>query len=108
MLPQLLQRYRSPRRLAFAVLPVLLTLEKIGFTTGEAENIHDAANSLDMFAKKYGTSNLTETNDANTLAHTLLTKIPSALRGPRKAFKKVTYPFVQGAECRERTDFKAQ
>src|SRR5216684_2914324 len=39
MLPQLLQRYRSPRRLAFAVLPVLLTLGLCGCPTAGAPDV---------------------------------------------------------------------
>ena len=39
MLPQLLQRYRSPRRLAFAVLPVLLTLGLCGCQTAGAPDV---------------------------------------------------------------------
>lgn len=62
--------------LAYSFVPVLLTLEKMGFTSGEAANISDAADTLDKLAKEYGTSNLTEANKANVLAHTLLAKIP--------------------------------
>jgi glucose/mannose-6-phosphate isomerase len=62
--------------LAYSFVPVLLTLEKIGFTSGEAANIDDTANGIDKLAKEYGTSNITEGNTANTLAHMLLSKIP--------------------------------
>ncbi|MFI5264479.1 MAG: bifunctional phosphoglucose/phosphomannose isomerase, partial [Candidatus Kapaibacterium sp.] len=62
--------------LAYSFVPVLLTLEKIGFTSGEAANISDAADMLDTLAKEYGASNLTQANHANMLAHTLLAKIP--------------------------------
>ncbi len=62
--------------LAYSFVPVLLILEKMGFTTGESANITDTANILDTLAKQYGASNLTDGNAANSLAHTLLTKIP--------------------------------
>lgn len=62
--------------LAYSFVPVLLTLEKIGFTSDESANITDTANVLDTLAKQYGASNITEENAANSLAHTLLTKIP--------------------------------
>ena len=62
--------------LAYSFVPVLLTLEKIGFTSGEAANINGAAEMLDTLAKEYGSLNLTESNEANILAHTLLSKIP--------------------------------
>ncbi len=39
MLPQLLQRYRSPRRLTFTVLPVLLTLGLCGCQTAGAPDV---------------------------------------------------------------------
>jgi glucose/mannose-6-phosphate isomerase len=62
--------------LAYSFVPVLLTLEKIGFTSGESANISDAADMLDSLAKEYGSSNLNESNAAHVLAHLLLTKIP--------------------------------
>jgi glucose/mannose-6-phosphate isomerase len=62
--------------LAYSFVPVLLTLEKLGFTSGEAENIKDAADLLDKLSKEYGSANLTGSNTANTLAHSLLSKIP--------------------------------
>lgn len=62
--------------LAYSFVPVLLTLEKIGFTAGESANISDAAETLDTLTKRYAPSNLTESNAANRLAHTLLSKIP--------------------------------
>ena len=62
--------------LAYSFVPVLLTLEKIGFTSDESANINDTASILDKLTKVYGTSNITEENIANTLAHMLLTKIP--------------------------------
>jgi len=62
--------------LAYSFVPVLLIFEKIGFTSGESSNINNAADTLDTLAKEYGTSNLTEANHANMLAHTLLAKIP--------------------------------
>jgi glucose/mannose-6-phosphate isomerase len=62
--------------LAYSFVPVLLTLEKIGVTSSETSNINNAAETLDRLAKEYGYSNLNESNVANTLAHTLLSKIP--------------------------------
>ena len=62
--------------LAYSFVPVLLTLQKLGFTSGEDENINNAADMLDKLSKEYGTANLTESNSANTPAHSLLSKIP--------------------------------
>jgi len=62
--------------LAYSFVPVLLILEKIGFSSGESVNVSDAADILDGLAKEYGTANLTEANHANALAHTILGKIP--------------------------------
>ena len=62
--------------LAYSFVPVLMTLERIGFTSGESANISDTAELLDKLSKEYGASNLTEANHANMLAHTLLAKIP--------------------------------
>jgi len=62
--------------LAYSFVPVLMTLEKIGFTSGEAASINDAADTLDTLAKEYGSNNLTDSNHASSLAHTLLARIP--------------------------------
>ncbi len=62
--------------LAYSFVPVLMILEKIGFTSGEAASINDAADILDKLANEYGIANLTEANHANSLAHTLLARIP--------------------------------
>jgi glucose/mannose-6-phosphate isomerase len=62
--------------LAYSFVPVLLTLEKIGFTSGEEVNIHGTAEMLDKLSKEYGYSKLTDSNSANVLAHQLLSKIP--------------------------------
>ena len=62
--------------LAYSFVPVLLTLEKIGFTAGESANIQDAAATLESLSASYGVSNLTDSNHASTLANILLSKIP--------------------------------
>jgi glucose/mannose-6-phosphate isomerase len=62
--------------LAYSFVPVLLTLEKIGFTSGETENINDAAGMLGKLSKEYGSANMNESNAAHMLAHTLQSKIP--------------------------------
>ncbi|MEP7234816.1 MAG: bifunctional phosphoglucose/phosphomannose isomerase [Ignavibacteriota bacterium] len=62
--------------LAYSFVPVLLILEKLGFTSGEEANISDAANMLEQLEKQYGTSQLNESNTANALAQSLLSKIP--------------------------------
>ncbi|MDP4219389.1 MAG: bifunctional phosphoglucose/phosphomannose isomerase, partial [Bacteroidota bacterium] len=61
--------------LAYSFVPVLLTLERIGFTSGETGNIQDAADLLDKLSSDYGISNLTGSNQANMLAHQLFSRI---------------------------------
>jgi glucose/mannose-6-phosphate isomerase len=62
--------------LAYSFVPVLLTLERIGFTSAESANISEAAEMLDKYASEYGSANLNDSNHANLLAHTLIAKIP--------------------------------
>ncbi|MEI8134164.1 MAG: bifunctional phosphoglucose/phosphomannose isomerase [bacterium] len=62
--------------LAYSFVPVLLSLEKMGFTSGESEQINDAATALAQLSEMYGVSNLSDSNLALHLAHILLPKIP--------------------------------
>ena len=61
--------------LAYSFVPILLLLEKLGFTSGEMANIEDAAKTLDTLAARYSTHS-SDANTALALATKLNTKIP--------------------------------
>jgi glucose/mannose-6-phosphate isomerase len=61
--------------LAYSFVPILLLLEKLGFTKDEAANIEDAAKTLDSLAAKYNNHSSSD-NLALSLATKLNTKIP--------------------------------
>lgn len=62
--------------LGYSFVPVLLTLQKLGFISGESDAITSAATTLDELAKRYGTANSSETNTALAIANRILTKSP--------------------------------
>ncbi len=77
-LPVISQRAgMQPRAaLAFSFVPVLLTLEKLGLTSNENQNVEKLAAFLDSLAEQYGTAHLEDTNTAFHLAGDLMHRIP--------------------------------
>lgn len=61
--------------LAYSFVPILLLLEKLGFTSGEMANIEDAATTLDQLSERYHDYS-SAGNTALSLAGKLLSKIP--------------------------------
>ena len=62
--------------LSYSFAPILLLLEKMGLTNGEAQNLEYAATLLDKLAERYGLANLTDSNRAFSLAGQLTHRIP--------------------------------
>ncbi|MDP4198396.1 MAG: bifunctional phosphoglucose/phosphomannose isomerase [Bacteroidota bacterium] len=61
---------------AYSFVPVLLVLDRLGFTSGEQKNLEAAATLLDTLAERYGTGHLEESNPAFQLAGQFLHRIP--------------------------------
>lgn len=61
---------------AYSFVPVLLLLERLGFTSGESQNLEAAASLFDTLAERYGISHLNESNPAFQLAGESLHRIP--------------------------------
>jgi glucose/mannose-6-phosphate isomerase len=62
--------------LAYSVVPILLALEKLGMSSGEAQNLERAATLLDTISERYGTEHLDENNPAFKLAGNILHRVP--------------------------------
>lgn len=62
--------------LGYSFVPVLLILQKLGFTSGESDAITSAANTLDELAMRYGITNSSDTNTALAIANRLHVKSP--------------------------------
>jgi glucose/mannose-6-phosphate isomerase len=62
--------------LACSFAPILLALEQLGMTAGEAQNIERAALLLDKLSERYGTSHLDENNLPFKIAGNILHRVP--------------------------------
>ena len=62
--------------LTYSFVPILLALEKLGVTSGEAQNLERAASLLDSLSERYGTKKLDENNPAFKLAGNILHRVP--------------------------------
>jgi len=61
---------------AYSFVPILLILEKLGLTSGEAQNLEQAATFLDSLVERYGTAHFDNNNLAYRLAGELIHRIP--------------------------------
>ena len=62
--------------LAYSFVPILLAIEKLGLTSGEAQNLEQVASLLDTLSARYGSSHLDENNFAFKLAGNILHRVP--------------------------------
>lgn len=62
--------------LAHSFVPVLLLLEHLGLCAPQNAHIKETSDLLTLLASKYGTSNITESNEALALARLLQSRIP--------------------------------
>jgi glucose/mannose-6-phosphate isomerase len=62
--------------LAYSFVPILLTLDQLGITSGETQNLERAATLLDTLSERYGTTHLDENNHAFKLAGNILHRVP--------------------------------
>ena len=68
--------YQPRAALAHSFVPVLLVLEHIGLCAPQRTHVNEAAEILKSLAKKYGTDNLKDANDALRLAGIVREKLP--------------------------------
>jgi glucose/mannose-6-phosphate isomerase len=61
---------------AFSFVPILLLLERLGFTSGQPDLLTNASTHLDGLAAKFGIENLTDSNPPFALASQLLHRLP--------------------------------
>ncbi|HYM20769.1 MAG TPA: bifunctional phosphoglucose/phosphomannose isomerase [Candidatus Kapabacteria bacterium] len=68
--------YQPRAALAHSFVPVLMILEHVGLCAPQRAHIKEAAEMLNKYTANYGTNNLSNTNDAISLANLLASKIP--------------------------------
>jgi glucose/mannose-6-phosphate isomerase len=62
--------------LAYSFVPILLALEKVGITSGEAQNLEHTSSLLDMLSERYGVGHLVDNNPAFKLAGEIVHRVP--------------------------------